>query len=75
VKDSTSHAADDKSSMKGAWTGSCDTLSNFTLPEVSLYRLKLETSVATGRMDHDVAMWVPLHDLASRGPELTNRGP
>ena len=41
---SKSHPADDKSSLKGAWSGSGDTFSNFTPHVISPQRLKLATS-------------------------------
>ena len=44
VSGSKSQFADDKSSMKGAWLGSRDTFYNFTPSDISLERLKLESS-------------------------------
>jgi len=44
VNGSKSQPADDKSSLKGAWSGSRDTFLNFTPPEISLQWLQLQTS-------------------------------
>ena len=38
------HPADEKSSLKGAWTGSGDPFQNFTPHVISPQRLTLETS-------------------------------
>ena len=41
---SKSHPADEKCSLKGAWSGSGDPLYNFTPHVISLQQLTLETS-------------------------------
>ena len=47
------HPADEKSSLKGAWTGSGDPFQNFTPHVISPQRLTLETS----NFVHGSAMW------------------
>ena len=52
---SKSLSVDDKSSLKGTWSGSRDTFYSFTLHEISLERLKQKISVSN--FIHEMATW------------------
>ena len=83
VYHSKSQPADDKLSLKGAWSGSCDPFVNFRAPVLSLERMKLYMSNLVCRLIaviittcvlkfHSMGVHLKSHDLLQFGEISVN---